>query len=178
MTSGISHDKTYVGGRVYAGRNNTSKPAVFWPREGWLVFPSRVCSVRPFASIATTPNGCFDLLLLSHVELLSHLSRPDDGGIHDLSDTGRTIALPAPPSFFVFLWHFFIFRQMRMPFESDGARALNRDIFETMYFAAMTASCELAEKEGPYETFKGSPVSEGIFQFDMWGEVRHAWAST
>lgn len=60
---------------------------------------------------------------------------------------------------------------MRMPFESEGARALNRDIFETMYFAAMTASCELAEKEGPYETFEGSPVSKGIFQFDMWGEV-------
>ncbi|CAM9783156.1 unnamed protein product [Hapterophycus canaliculatus] len=68
---------------------------------------------------------------------------------------------------------------MRMPFESEGARALNRDIFETMYFAAMTASCELAEKEGPYETFQGSPVSKGIFQFDMWGETpsdRWDWA--
>lgn len=59
-----------------------------------------------------------------------------------------------------------------MPFESDEARVLNREIFETMYFAAMTASCELAEKEGPYETFEGSPVSQGIFQFDMWREVR------
>ncbi|CAN0334249.1 unnamed protein product [Laminaria digitata] len=59
---------------------------------------------------------------------------------------------------------------MRMPFESDGARSLNRDIFETMYFAAMTASCELAEKEGAYETFEGSPVSKGVLQFDMWGE--------
>lgn len=61
--------------------------------------------------------------------------------------------------------------QMRMPFESEEARAINREIFETMYFAAMTASCELAEKEGAYETFEGSPVSKGIFQFDMWGEV-------
>lgn len=59
-----------------------------------------------------------------------------------------------------------------MPFESEEARAINREIFETMYFAAMTASCELAEKEGAYETFEGSPVSKGIFQFDMWGEVR------
>lgn len=58
-----------------------------------------------------------------------------------------------------------------MPFDSDRAKALNRDMFETMYFAAMTASCELAEKEGPYETFEGSPLSKGIFQFDMWGEV-------
>ncbi|CAB1111582.1 unnamed protein product [Ectocarpus sp. CCAP 1310/34] len=72
------------------------------------------------------------------------------------------------------------FIKMRMPFESEGARALNRDIFETMYFAAMTASCELAEKEGPYETFEGSPVSKGIFQFDMWGETpsdRWDWTS-
>lgn len=61
-----------------------------------------------------------------------------------------------------------------MPFESEEARGINRDIFETMYFAAMTASCELAEKEGAYETFEGSPVSKGIFQFDMWGEVRGA----
>lgn len=67
--------------------------------------------------------------------------------------------------------------QMRMAFESEEARALNRDIFETMYFAAMTASCELAEKEGCYETFQGSPLSEGKFQFDLWGQVRARVAS-
>jgi len=57
---------------------------------------------------------------------------------------------------------------MRYPFESEEARALNREIFETMYYAAMTASKDLAKAEGPYETFAGSPVSKGIFQFDMW----------
>lgn len=62
--------------------------------------------------------------------------------------------------------------QMRMPFESDEARVLNRDIFETIYFAAATASCELAEKEGPYETFEGSPLFHGKFQFDLWDQVR------
>jgi ribonucleotide reductase alpha subunit len=61
------------------------------------------------------------------------------------------------------------FIMLRMPFDSEEARRLNEDIFETMYFAAMTASKDLAIKEGPYETFKGSPVSKGIFQFDMWG---------
>jgi ribonucleoside-diphosphate reductase alpha chain len=61
------------------------------------------------------------------------------------------------------------FIKLRMPFESDEAAGLNEDIFETIYFAAMTASKDLAIKEGPYETFKGSPVSKGIFQFDMWG---------
>ena len=61
------------------------------------------------------------------------------------------------------------FIMLRMPFDSPEARRLNEDIFETIYFAAMTASKDLAIKEGPYETFKGSPVSKGIFQFDMWG---------
>jgi len=58
---------------------------------------------------------------------------------------------------------------MRMPFDSPEARQLNKDIFETIYFAAMTASKDLAKVEGPYQTFKGSPVSKGIFQYDMWG---------
>ncbi len=62
-----------------------------------------------------------------------------------------------------------VFITLRMPFESEEAKALNTDIFETIYFAAMTASKDLAKKNGPYETFKGSPVSKGIFQFDMWG---------
>ncbi|PKV67309.1 ribonucleoside-diphosphate reductase subunit alpha [Pontibacter ramchanderi] len=61
------------------------------------------------------------------------------------------------------------FIALRMPFESEEARGLNKDIFETIYFAAMTASKDLAKKQGAYETFKGSPLSEGKFQFDMWG---------
>ena len=61
------------------------------------------------------------------------------------------------------------FIMLRMPFESDEAQGLNRDIFETIYYAAMETSMELATEHGPYETYEGSPVSEGIFQFDMWG---------
>jgi ribonucleoside-diphosphate reductase alpha chain len=61
------------------------------------------------------------------------------------------------------------FIRLRLPFESDAARQLNRDIFETIYFAAMSASRDLAKQEGPYETFQGSPLSEGRFQFDLWG---------
>lgn len=61
------------------------------------------------------------------------------------------------------------FIMLRMPFDSDEARRLNEDIFETIYFGAMESSMELAQKNGPYESFKGSPVSKGIFQFDMWG---------
>lgn len=61
-----------------------------------------------------------------------------------------------------------VFILLRLPFESDLAKLLNKNIFETIYFAAMTASKDLAKEQGSYETFTGSPVSKGIFQFDMW----------
>ena len=51
---------------------------------------------------------------------------------------------------------------MRFPFESEEARELNRHIFETIYYAAVKMSCQLAKEEGPYETYEGSPVSKGV----------------
>jgi len=60
------------------------------------------------------------------------------------------------------------FIMMRFPFESPEARQLNREIFETIYYAAMTASKDLAKVDGPYQSYEGSPVSKGIFQPDMW----------
>lgn len=61
------------------------------------------------------------------------------------------------------------FFRLRYPFESPEAKELNRRIFETIYFAALDASCELAEQLGPYESYEGCPVSKGILQPDMWG---------
>jgi len=73
------------------------------------------------------------------------------------------------------------FLLMRLPFESDTAKMLNTDIFETIYFAACEASCELAELNGAYETFQGSPASKGQLQFDLWGVTpksgRWDWAA-
>ncbi len=73
------------------------------------------------------------------------------------------------------------FIKLRHPFTSDEAKQLNKEIFETIYFASMTCSMDLAKVEGPYETFAGSPVSKGIFQFDMWGVTpdtnRWDWSS-
>lgn len=70
---------------------------------------------------------------------------------------------------------------LRYPFESDEARTLNKDIFETIYHAAVEASCEIAQEEGPYETYPGSPISKGKFQFDLWGVTpssgRYDWQS-
>jgi ribonucleoside-diphosphate reductase alpha chain len=59
---------------------------------------------------------------------------------------------------------------LRYPFDSEEARKLNRDVFETIYYGALTASKDLAKEDGPYETYEGSPVSQGILQFDMWNE--------
>ena len=72
---------------------------------------------------------------------------------------------------------------LRMPFTSDEAKQLNQEIFETLYFAAVTASMELAKVEGPYSTFQGSPISQGEFQYNLWGlkdeelSGRWDWAS-
>merc|ERR1712226_1835969 len=69
---------------------------------------------------------------------------------------------------------------MRMPFESEEACLLNKQIFETIYYGALEASCELAEVDGPYSTYEGSPVSQGKLQFDMWGVTPtdlHDWAT-
>ncbi len=71
------------------------------------------------------------------------------------------------------------FMLMRFPFDSAEAKKLNKDIFETMYFASMSESCAIAEKDGAYSTYEGSPVSQGIFQYDMWGDTpskRWDWA--
>ena len=73
-----------------------------------------------------------------------------------------------------------VFILLRQPFESEEARALNKEIFETIYFAAMTASKDLAKIQGPYETYAGSPVSKAQFQFDLWGvepTLRWDWYS-
>jgi len=62
-----------------------------------------------------------------------------------------------------------VFAMMRVPFESPRARTLNKEIFEAIYFGAMTSSMESAKKDGPYQTYEGSPISQGKFQFDLWG---------
>jgi len=73
------------------------------------------------------------------------------------------------------------FMLLDLAFSSDEARVLNKRIFETMYHAALTASCDLAEQHGAYSTFAGSPASQGILQYDMWGVEpeagRYDWAA-
>lgn len=64
-----------------------------------------------------------------------------------------------------------VFFKLHIPFDSDEARKLNKEIFETIYFGALTASKDLAKKDGVYDSYKGSPASQGILQYDMWGVI-------
>ena len=68
-----------------------------------------------------------------------------------------------------------VYMMMGIPFDSDSARQINKDIFATIYHAALEESCQLSKEEGPYETFKGSPASEGKLQFDLWGKTEHGF---
>lgn len=74
-----------------------------------------------------------------------------------------------------------VFMMMNCAFSSREAKELNKQIFETMYHAALESSVELAKLHGPYETFRGSPASKGILQFDMWeydpGNARYDWTA-
>jgi len=74
-----------------------------------------------------------------------------------------------------------VFMMLDLPFASEEAKTLNRHIFETMYHAALERSCELAQEQGKYETFDGSPTSEGVLQFDLWdvepGNERYDWTA-
>ena len=62
-----------------------------------------------------------------------------------------------------------MFAEMLLQFDSDISMKLNKEIFETIYYGAMNASINLAKKDGPYETYEGSPLSEGKFQYNLWG---------
>ena len=71
-----------------------------------------------------------------------------------------------------------VYYKMKMPFDSDEAKNLNKEIFETMYYGAMLASYKLAVKDGHYSTFIGSPLEKGLFQFDLWDVIpsdRYDW---
>jgi len=130
-----------------------------------------VCNL---ASIAlpkfVTENGQFDHQKLFEVtyQATINLNRIIDGNYYPVEEARNSNMRHRPIGLGVQgLADAFI--MLRYPFESEDARRLNREVFETIYYAAMTASKDLAKMEGPYESYAGSPVSQGVFQYDMWG---------
>ncbi|WPU98180.1 ribonucleoside-diphosphate reductase subunit alpha [Mucilaginibacter sp. cycad4] len=129
-----------------------------------------VCNLASLALPRYINNGTFDHDKLYEVtyQATINLNRIIDGNYYPVKEAEYSNLRHRPIGLGVQgLADTFI--QLRMPFESEEAKKLNIEIFETIYFAAMTASKDMAIKDGAYETFKGSPLSQGKFQFDLWG---------
>ncbi|MBK9421968.1 MAG: ribonucleoside-diphosphate reductase subunit alpha [Flavobacteriales bacterium] len=128
-----------------------------------------VCNLGSIALPKFVEKGKFDHQKLFEitVELTKNLNRVIDQNYYPVPEARRSNMRHRPIGIGVQgLADAFIL--MRYPFESVEAKVLNREIFETIYYAALTASKELAKEEGHYETYPGSPASKGILQFDMW----------
>ncbi|MCW3125140.1 MAG: ribonucleoside-diphosphate reductase [Bacteroidetes bacterium] len=140
-----------------------------------------VCNLASLALPRFVINGTFDHQKLYEVtyQVTKNLNRIIDNNYYPVEEARNSNMRHRPIGIGVQgLADVFIL--LRLPFESDFAKMLNKNIFETIYFAAMTASKDLAIEQGPYETFAGSPVSKGIFQYDMWGAEptdRWDWAT-
>ena len=131
-----------------------------------------VCNLASLALPRYVSSGEFDFQKLYEVTKIvtRNLNKIIDGNYYPIPETKtsndrhRPIGLGVQGLADVFLL-------LRLPFESPEARRLNKDIFETIYFASMEASMDLAKEQGAYSSFAGSPLSEGKFQFDLWQVV-------
>ncbi len=129
-----------------------------------------VCNLGSIALPKFVEKGKFDHDKLFEVtyQLTKNLNRVIDQNYYPIPEARRSNMRHRPIGIGVQgLADAFIL--MRYPFDSVEAKVLNREIFETIYYAALTASKDLAKEEGPYETYAGSPMSKGIMQPDMWG---------
>ncbi|MDF2433613.1 MAG: ribonucleoside-diphosphate reductase alpha chain, partial [Mucilaginibacter sp.] len=128
-----------------------------------------VCNLASIALPRFVREGIFDHVKLYEVtyQATLNLNKVIDGNYYPVKEAEYSNLRHRPVGLGVQgLADAFIL--LRLPFESEEAKKLNKEIFETIYFAAMTASKDLAIKDGAYETFKGSPLSKGKFQFDLW----------
>ena len=146
------------------------------------------CAVCNLASISlsklTTPSdlqtgtkGFFDLVKLKDIAMVvtRNLNRVIDQNFYPIEEAKRSNMRHRPIGIGV-QGLADCFQMLKIPFDSPEARQLNKDIFETIYFGACSASMDLARKYGPYETYEGSPASQGQLQFDLWGvEPSERW---
>jgi ribonucleoside-diphosphate reductase alpha subunit len=141
-----------------------------------------VCNLASIALPMFVENGTFDFQKLYQITKVAtrNLNKVIDVNFYPVEEARRSNMRHRPIGLGV-QGLADTFMKLRLPYESAEARQLNTDIFETIYFAAVEASMELAAKLGPYETFAGSPASQGKLQFDLWGEQpksgRWDWAA-
>lgn len=129
-----------------------------------------VCNLASIALPRFIEKGVFNHQKLFEIAqaITKNLNRIIDGNSYPVPEAKRSNMLHRPIGIGVQgLADTFIL--LKLPFESEEALQLNKEIFETIYFGAMTASKDLAKEQGPYESYQGSPLSKGVFQYDMWG---------
>ncbi len=129
-----------------------------------------VCNLASIALPMFIKNGAFDHKELFKVtkRVTKNLNRVIDRNYYPVKEAENSNMRHRPVGLGVQgLADAFI--MLRLPFTSDEAKKLNQEIFETLYYAAVTASMELAKEEGTYSTYKGSPISKGEFQHNLWG---------
>ena len=123
----------------------------------------------------------FDMLHETAKQVTRNLNRVIDVSFNPLPETKRSNMRNRPIGLGCQALHD-VYMVMGLPFDSPEAYALNSNIFETMYHGCVEASIELAKVDGPYESYQGSPASEGKLQFDLWGkpvdDSRHDWTKT
>jgi len=129
-----------------------------------------VCNLASIALPMFIKNGAFDHKELFRItkRVTKNLNRVIDRNYYPVKEAENSNFRHRPVGLGVQgLADAFI--KLRLPFTSDEAKKLNHDIFETLYYAALTASLEEAKIDGPYQTYQGSPISQGQFQFNLWG---------
>ncbi|KAJ7503015.1 ribonucleotide reductase alpha subunit [Mycena galericulata] len=129
-----------------------------------------VCNLASIALPSFVSNGKYDFQRLHEIAkvVTRNLNRIIDVNYYPIPEARRSNMRHRPIAVGV-QGLADMFLALRMPFESAAAKELNLQVFETIYHGALEASAELAEKEGPYETYAGSPASQGQLQYDMWG---------
>lgn len=129
-----------------------------------------VCNLASLALPTFITNGQYDFQKLHEVTkvVTCNLNRIIDVNYYPIPEAHRSNTRHRPIGLGV-QGLADAFMLLRLPFDSVEARELNRKIFETIYHGSLEASCELAEKDGPYETFRGSPAGNGQLQYDLWG---------
>lgn len=135
-----------------------------------------VCTLGSLSLPAFVKDGAYDFvgLLAATKTLAKNLDRIVDANYYVVEEA-RTSNTRHRPIGIGVQGLANVFFELGMPFDSPEAAALNKDIFETIYYGAIEASVELAELHGPYQTFEGSPASRGQLQFDLWGVTPGKW---
>lgn len=138
-----------------------------------------VCTLGSLCLPSFVMHGEFDFEALVHATrtLARNLDRVIDLSMYPVDEARRSNMRHRPVGIGVQGLQD-VFFQLKLPFDGPEAADLNRRIFETIYFAALSESCQLARESGPYSTFAGSPASRGLLQFDLWGvhpQMGYSW---